>query len=92
MAHELASILAIPLVSSMGKYLNIPSIQVRVKKSTYLEVLERVQQKLQGWKAECLSLAARTTLIKSVTLTMPSYVMQTALLPKSITDSIDKCQ
>lgn len=76
----------------MGKYLGVPSIQSRVSRKTYGDVLERVQQKQRGWKANCLSLEARVTLIKAIKSAIPSYVMQTSTIPKGICDQIDKHQ
>lgn len=58
----------------------------------YNEVVERLQSRLQGWKAKCLSLAGRVTLIKVVTLAIPSYVMQTASIPKGVCHQLDKYQ
>ncbi|GMP64139.1 hypothetical protein CsSME_00025559 [Camellia sinensis var. sinensis] len=49
-----------------------------------------MQKRLSGWKAITLSMAGRATLIKSVTSAIPSYTMQTMLLPKSICNDIDK--
>lgn len=62
------------MATDMGKYLGVPSIQQRVTTGTYKVVLQRVQQKLQGWKAKCLALATWATLIKVVTSAMPTYV------------------
>lgn len=67
-------------------------MQKRVSIKSYLEVLERIQQKLQGWKVMCLSLATRVTLIKAVTSSIPTYVMQTLTLPKCLCGKIDRCQ
>ncbi|CAN1192184.1 Putative ribonuclease H protein At1g65750 [Linum perenne] len=48
-----------------------------------------MDRKLDGWKRNTLSLAGRVTLATSVLNSIPSYAMQTALLPVSITKSID---
>lgn len=91
-AQTLSSILGISLTKKMGKYLGVPSLQKRVTGRTYNEVLERMQQKLQGWKSRCLSMAGRVTLIKAVTSVVPSHIMQTTALPKDICDKMDRCQ
>lgn len=91
LGQSLSNILNIPSATNLGKYLGVPSIQMRVTKSTYKAVLDKVQHRLQGWKARCLSLAARVTLIKAVTSAIPPYAMQTASLPRGICAQIDKC-
>ncbi|CAN1743005.1 Putative ribonuclease H protein At1g65750, partial [Linum perenne] len=53
-------------------------------------VLERLDNKLAGWKAENLSLAGRVTLASSVLNSIPSFVMQTSFLPVYLCDQIDK--
>lgn len=39
-------------------------------------ILERVKQKLVGWKANMLSLVGRTVLIQASSAAIPSYIMQ----------------
>lgn len=53
-------------------------------------MLDRVKQKLVGWKANLLSMAGRTTLIQASLLTIPTYTMQCAYLPSKVLDNIDK--
>ncbi|CAN1157552.1 Putative ribonuclease H protein At1g65750 [Linum perenne] len=48
-----------------------------------------MEKKLEGWKLKNLSLAGRVTLAGSVLNSIPSYAMQTALLPVSTTNAID---
>lgn len=48
LAQALSNVIGIPLANKLGKYLGVPSIQARVFKQTYAEVVERVQRKLQG--------------------------------------------
>ena len=54
-------------------------------------MVERVRQKLAGWKASQLSLAARATLVQAVTSTISSYVMQTTKIPEITLQAIDRC-
>ena len=53
-------------------------------------MLERVKQKLAGWKANLLSLAGRVVLIQASTSTIPAYIMQSTALPKKLLDNIDR--
>lgn len=91
LANSLSAILGVPLTKQLGKYLGVPSIQSRINMTTYNDVLERVQDKPKGWKSKCLSMARRVTLIKVVTSSIPSYVMQSAVLLRGICSKIDKC-
>ncbi|XP_061340525.1 uncharacterized protein LOC133287003 [Gastrolobium bilobum] len=52
-------------VENLGRYLGSMMRHVRIKKDHYAEVISRIQNKLQGWKSRCLSLAGRITLAKS---------------------------
>ena len=45
---------------------------------------------MSAWKANLISLAGRLTLINSVIFALPNYTMQTAVLPLSTCDEIDK--
>lgn len=65
-----------------GKYLGIPSIIGRSKKGVFNYVRNNVITKMKGWKVNKLNQASREVLIKSVSMTMPNYVMQCFLLPK----------
>lgn len=46
--------------------------------------MEKLANKLSGWKKKALSMAGRLVLIKSVALSVPSYSMQTFQLPASL--------
>jgi len=92
-ASEMANVcnvLGIEPTDDLGKYLGVPTINGRVKKSQYQYILDRISKKLAGWKTSCLSLAGRATLIQSTLSAIPSYTMQTARLPRSICDEIDR--
>lgn len=66
------------------------TIHGRITKRTYAGLLNRVKDKLASWKSRTLSLAGRLTLIKVVNSAIPIYSMQTAKLPASICDSLDR--
>ncbi|KAJ4773133.1 RNA-directed DNA polymerase (reverse transcriptase)-related family protein [Rhynchospora pubera] len=52
-------------------------------------LLEKMQQKLSGWKSNMLSHAGRLVLIKSILMTMPVYCMSVEMLPKEIIKKIN---
>ncbi|CAN0883999.1 Putative ribonuclease H protein At1g65750 [Linum grandiflorum] len=83
-------ILGISATQNLGKYLGVPILHGRNNSTTYSFLLDRLNSKLAGWKANSLSLAGRVTLATSVLNSLPSYVMQTAFLPFSVCDQIDR--
>lgn len=89
-ANQLADMCGSPLTSDLGKYLGVPLIHKRITRNTYNYLLDKVSTRLASWKARTLSLAGRLTLIKSVTSSIPIYVMQTTKLPASICDELDQ--
>ncbi|CAN1161707.1 Putative ribonuclease H protein At1g65750 [Linum perenne] len=74
----------------LGRYLGVPILHGRVTKHTYDFILDRLDNRLAGWKAENLSLAGRVTLAMLVLNSIPCYIMQTAFLPVSLCDKIDR--
>ena len=74
----------------LGRYLGVPTINGRVTNATYKQVVDRVEQRLAGWKMKCLSLAGRITLIQSVVSAIPAYTMQTVKLPRATCDVLDR--
>ncbi|CAN1147309.1 Putative ribonuclease H protein At1g65750 [Linum perenne] len=88
--REISAELAIPLTQDLGRYLGVPVLHGRTTKATYLEILDRIDQKLLGWKAKSLSLAGRVTLAHSVLSAIPAYAMQTSVLPATTCSDIDK--
>lgn len=76
--------------SDLGTYLGMPTLSSRVTKDTFGYLCEKIDCRLAGWKTKYLSLAGRITLAKSTFSTIASHAMQTAKLPKSVCDYIDK--
>lgn len=74
-AKQLTDICGSPLTSDLGKYLGVPLIHRRVNNCTYQYLVDKVANRLAAWKSRTLSLAGRLTLIKSVTWSIPNYVM-----------------
>ncbi|GLT31849.1 hypothetical protein SLA2020_065570 [Shorea laevis] len=89
LANSYSTTCGIPLTNDLGIYLGVPILHGRSKSSTYRYILEKMQLKLAGWKQNLLSLAGRRTLVQSVTSSIPTYTMQTVLLPSNICSEID---
>ncbi|XVF73922.1 hypothetical protein PTKIN_Ptkin13bG0020000 [Pterospermum kingtungense] len=79
-----------PVVTDLGIYLGIPSLHGRVSKVQFQHVLDKIRSKLSGWKAKCLSFAARIVLTRYVLNTIPYYTMQTVKLPLAFYVEVDK--
>lgn len=48
------------------------------------------KSRLVGWVSNTLMLSGKATLVQSVSSTIPSYSMQTMLLPASVCDRLDR--
>ncbi|CAL1377016.1 unnamed protein product [Linum trigynum] len=76
------------MTQDLGRYLEVPVLHGRVTNKTFRYIIDRIDQRLAGWKADNLSLAGRVTLAMSVLNAIPSYIMQTAVLPAGICEYI----
>uniref|UniRef100_A0A803NK38 Reverse transcriptase domain-containing protein n=1 Tax=Cannabis sativa TaxID=3483 RepID=A0A803NK38_CANSA len=72
------------------KHLGNPFVFKRRKREEYMFLKEKVMKRIEGWKAKLLSFAGRTTLVKSVALSIPLYVMSTNKIPVSTCRDIER--
>lgn len=56
-------------------YLRIPLRKSTLKKEDWRELIDRLQERLEGWQKNYLSLGGRTTLINSIISTIPLYTL-----------------
>nr|XP_048330709.1 uncharacterized protein LOC125422659 [Ziziphus jujuba var. spinosa] len=84
------SILGIRELSKKTKYLGIPLFMDRNKVVAFEDLKNKVESKIQGWKAKLLSQTGRVTLIKHVVTSVPVYSMSTFLLVKFWCDKVEK--
>lgn len=89
-ASSLSERMGISTTSNLGRYMGVPLIHERVTINTYGHITKKVRTKLSAWKGRFLSMAGRTVLIKSVLAALPSYQMQTTLLPKALVHEIER--
>lgn len=59
------------------RYLGLPLYMGADKKSLCKKVMENIENRLQVWKIKIISQVDKTTLIRSVANTFPSYIMST---------------
>lgn len=87
---EISNSLGMEVTSDLGTYLGMPTITSRVTRDTFSHLCEKIDCRLAGWKTRYLSLAGRVTLAKSTLSTIACYSMQTAKIPRTVCDDIDK--
>ena len=63
-------------------------IHKRITKITFDSLLEKTRKRMSSWKRKMLNMA--TVLIKVVLTAMPSYFMQTFLIPNNVLCEIEK--
>ena len=88
--NKICNNLQIQATNDLGKYLGFPIRQKGAARNHFNFVVERVMNKLSGWKAKLLSFASRTVLVKFVMSAIPNYVMQRVAFPIHLCDKLDK--
>lgn len=63
------------LVDFHSKYLGVDLENMRSKSNIFKSIVEKVRNKLAGWKAPLLSQTGRTVLVKSVLQSIPIYTL-----------------
>ena len=87
--ESLSDILGFASTPLHSKYLGLLITHLRSSSHEYNFVLDRVKQKLAGWKVNMLSFASRAILIQASSASIPSYIMQCTKLPGRILEGID---
>lgn len=77
-------------VTDPGKYLGMPMRIGRGKMSTFNFLLERIDQKLQGWRNQTIYKAGKITLLKTAAQVIPNFWMSLLLVPMGICEGIEK--
>jgi hypothetical protein len=85
--HNIFPYTANPQSSS---YLGLPIMIGKSKKVAFQGIMDKVNSKIEGWKAKSLSQAGRLTLIKAVAAAIPSYAMSTFIFPANFCQKLDQ--
>ena len=85
----LALTLQVNLVQNPTKYLGMNFVLRGNRCADFQFLIDKLQSKLQGWKARLLSQAGRTTLISSVLQSLPLYTFACFKVPESICNKMD---
>ncbi|KAL2899374.1 hypothetical protein RDABS01_024456 [Bienertia sinuspersici] len=88
--QEICDTLNMEHTEDLSLYLGMPTLSSRVTRDTFKHLCEKVDRRLAGWKSKYLSLAGRITLAKSTISSLANYSMQTAKIPHTICDDLDK--
>ena len=81
--EKLSEVLGFRSTPTLGKYLGFP-IKHKGSPQDFGFIIDQIQSKLAGWKANLLSFVGRTMLTQSETSTIPNYTMQCVTLPPKI--------
>ncbi|KAJ3687818.1 hypothetical protein LUZ61_016982 [Rhynchospora tenuis] len=71
-------------------YLGLPLTAGRPPREVFHHLLEKMENKLAGWKNKLLSRAGRLTLVSSVLTSIPIFFMSVFRLPSWVIKAIDK--
>lgn len=88
--QEIMEILGVNNELRDNKYLGLPSLIGRSKKSVFNFVKEKIWSKVNDWNHKNLSKAGKSVMIKNVALSIPSYSMSCFLLSKTMCLEIER--
>ena len=77
-------------IGGQDRYLGLPSVIHRSKKTTFKFILDKVSKKLAHWKRSLLSASGKKVLKKAIRTVMPIYTLSCFKLPDSLLDDIHK--
>lgn len=89
-AQSLANLMGYKLGSFPFTYLGLPLSNKKLKKETFLPLIQKFHDRLTGWAAKNLSIAGRLVLLKAVLSAIPVYHMSVMSLPVWVIKEIDK--
>ncbi|KAL8141076.1 hypothetical protein V2J09_007097 [Rumex salicifolius] len=89
-AEQISAAGNIPTAEDLGRYLGVNLNKKKASRNQYRHIVDKVNNRLNGWKARYLSIAGRFTLVKSVIEFVPYFAMQTSSLPLTICDEVEQ--
>ncbi|XP_038972762.1 uncharacterized protein LOC120104924 [Phoenix dactylifera] len=87
---EIRRILQIPEQEGTLVYLGVPITGRRLRVIECSGLVQRVEARLEGWRASSLSMMGRLTLVRSVLGSMPVYLMANTVVPKTTLLKIER--
>lgn len=82
--------LGLPRTDCIGRYLGFPMDMAVRTNSSFNFLLNKIKEKLAGWKTNLLSRVSRVVLINSVVSSIPVHVMRCTEDPKGIYKAVDR--
>ena len=82
--------LGIHATTNLGSYLGFPILHQNRAGAAYNFVVEKIQNKLAGWKTKPLLRAGKLVLAKTSAAPVVEYYMQCQALPTKVCDTVDK--
>lgn len=82
--------LGVKEANAPGRYLGLPMSIGRNKAAQFGFLLERIEQKLDGWTNHTISKAGKVTLLKSAAQSIPNFWMKFMLIPNVICEKIER--
>ena len=76
--------LGTPMGTLPIRYLGLPLSTGQLHGTDWQSVVEKVEQRLEGWKAKVLSKGGRLVLLKSVLTAIPTFYLSVFKIPASI--------
>ncbi|XP_043725602.1 uncharacterized protein LOC122672168 [Telopea speciosissima] len=83
-------VLQMPICNFPTRYLGMDISKGRVRKNMLLPVLDKVHNRLAGWKGKLLSMAGRVELVKSVVSNMPIHSFLVYWWPSSMIVTLER--
>ena len=87
--EQLARNLRLPIADHIGTYLGTPVFTIRRTASSYQYLVDNICKRIKGWQTKYLLMASWASLIKASITSIPTYEMQTTLLPQKTCHHID---
>jgi hypothetical protein len=88
MRARVCTILNILTESLTDKYLGLPTHVGADRSDCFQYFVDRLCQRIEGWKEKILSLGGKEVLLKAVAQAIPSYAISVVKIPKSICKGI----
>lgn len=88
--EEIKNILQVYNNIGNSKYLGLPSLIGKSKKSVFNYPKDKIWVKIKTWSTKLLSRAGKAVLLRNVAQTIPSYTMSCFLIPKFLCQEIER--
>lgn len=85
-----SQILGVRRANDLERYLGLPSMVGRRKRSSFQILKDRLKQKIDNWSVRFLSQGGKEVFIKAVLQAIPNYSMACFLLPRTLCTDLDK--